>query len=247
VATLAAIPAVAPHPLTPLSGSPGPRGPWRRIDLDGTRPTPLAEAFAALRTAVLLDEGPSRHTLLVTSAQSAEGKTTVAVNLALSLSRLRHRVLLIDANLRFPCIHDALGLDAGPGLVDYLTSDVYWGAFVVPEARPRLDVVVCGMPQGSPTDLLALPRMQELLTHAATAYDFVVIDSPALLAHQADVRTLAMLADSVLLTVRHGVTPREAVSVALAKLPRVCGVVLNRSQDGDVPAHHRDITAAMSA
>jgi succinoglycan biosynthesis transport protein ExoP len=248
VTTLAAIPAVAPQPLALAAGRPArPRGPWRRIDLDGTRPTPLAEAFAALRTAVLLDDGPARRSLLVTSAQSAEGKTTVALNLALSLARLQHRVLLIDANLRYPCIHDALGLDIGPGLVDYLTSEVYWGAFVVTEARPCLDVLVCGMPQGRPSDLLALPRMQELFEQTAPIYDFLIIDSPALLAHQADVRILATLADSVLLTVRHGVTPREAVSLALAKLPRVCGVVLNRSQDRDVPSHYRDAPAAISA
>jgi Mrp family chromosome partitioning ATPase len=103
------------------------------------------------------------------------------------------------------------------------------------------------MPQGRPSDLLALPRMQELFEQTAPIYDFLIIDSPALLAHQADVRILATLADSVLLTVRHGVTPREAVSLALAKLPRVCGVVLNRSQDRDVPSHYRDAPAAISA
>ena len=249
VPTLAAIPAVAPSPWAVLPDRPpGPRGPWRRIDLEGPRPSPLAEAFAALRTAVLLDERPDlKRSLLVTSAQSAEGKTTVSINLALSLARLQHRVLLIDANLRYPCVHEALGLDGSAGLVGYLTTNVFWRAFVAADVRPHLDVLVCGTPVGSPPDLLALPRMRTLMEQAAQAYQFVIVDSPALLAHPADVRTLATLADSVLLTVRHGVTPREAVSVALATLPRVCGIVLNRSQDRDVPSHYRDVATPMSA
>ena len=249
VPTLAAIPAVAADPRAlPPGRLPGPRGPWRRIDLDGSRPTPLAEAFAALRTAVLLDEkSHPRRSLLVTSAQSAEGKTTVSVNLALSLARLQHRVLLVDANMRYPCVHEALALEPGPGLVGYLSTNVFWRAFVATDVRPHLDALVCGTPFGSPPDLLALARMRQLMEQASRAYDFVIVDSPALLAHPADVRTLATLADSVLLTVRHGATPREAVSVALTKLPRVCGIVLNHSQDRDVPPHYRDVSAPIPA
>lgn len=244
VPALAAIPAVGvDRRLTAIEGGRGSRGPWRRIDVEEGRPTPLAEAFAALRTAVLLDDKahPSRS-LLVTSAHSAEGKTTVSVNLALSLARLNYRVLLVDANMRFPCVHDALGLTPGPGLMGYLTTDVFWRAFVDTNVRPHLDVLVCGTPVGSPSDLLALPRMQQLIVQASHAYDYIVIDSPALLAHPADVRSLASLADSVLLTVRHGTTPREAVSVALSKLPRVCGIVLNRSESRDLPAQYRDVS-----
>jgi len=245
VPTLAAIPAVAAPRLLPPGEQVGPRGPWRRIDRDGTQPSPLADAFAALRTAVLLDEdAPAPRALLITSAQSAEGKTTVSINLALSLARLKNRVLLIDANMRFPCVHQAFGLDDQQGLVAYLTTEVCWRAFVYAHVRPDLDVLVCGKPGASPADLLSLPRMRQLVAAASREYDFVIMDSPALLAHPADVRSLATLADNVLLTVRQGRTPREAVSIALSQLDRVSGVVLNRSDSRDVPAYYRDVAAS---
>lgn len=249
VPTLAAIPAVAAEPGYLPPGRPaGPRGPWRRIDREGAHASPLGEAFAALRTAVLLDaDAPPPRVLLITSARSAEGKTTVSINLALSLARLQHRVLLIDGNMRYPCVQDAFGLEDEPGLVGYLTTEVFWRAFVRTQAQPDLDVLVCGKPGASPADLLSLPRMQQLVTAASREYDFVIIDSPALLAHPADVRSLATLVDSVLLTVRQGSTSREAVSVALSQLRNVRGIVLNRSDSRDIPAHYRDASAAIPA
>jgi Mrp family chromosome partitioning ATPase len=110
------------------------------------------------------------------------------------------------------------------------------------EANPGLDVIVCGEWSESPADLLSLPRMRQLVSEASGEYDYVVMDSPALLAHPADVRALAALADSVLLVVRQGTTPREAVSVALSQLTRVRGVILNQSDASDMAAHYRDVT-----
>lgn len=244
VPALAAIPSVVVAArLLPAGTTIGPRGPWRRIDQDAYRQSPLGDAFAALRTAVVLnDDGPPPRVLLVTSARSAEGKTTVSINLALSLARLSYRVLLIDANMRYPCVQQALDLEKGPGLVGYLASDVDWPACGRMEANPGLDVIVCGEWSESPADLLSLPRMRQLVSEASGEYDYVVMDSPALLAHPADVRALAALADSVLLVVRQGTTPREAVSVALSQLTRVRGVILNQSDASDMAAHYRDVT-----
>ena len=246
VPTLASIPRVAPPRHLPAGTVVGPRGPWRRIDREGQEATPLSEAFAALRTAVVLDDdGLAQRVLLITSAQSEEGKTTVSINLALSLARLKNRVLLVDANMRYPCVHEAFGLPNDLGLVACLTMpDVFWGAFVSQAVRPELDVLVCGAPSQSPADLLSLARMRELIAEASGDYDYVVIDSPALLAHPADVRSLASLADHVLLTVRHGTTPRESVSMALSQLDRVSGVVLNHLDSRDIPSHYRDVAAS---
>jgi Mrp family chromosome partitioning ATPase len=76
--------------------------------------------------------------------------------------------------------------------------------------------------------------MEALLHEAAREYEFIVLDSPSLLGSPADVRTLSTLADSVLLTVRHGTTPREAVSFAISQLKDVIGVVLNRADSPDI-------------
>jgi polysaccharide biosynthesis transport protein len=234
VRPLAAIPAVGPQRVLP-GGRGAAAGEWRRIDDGGSGRSPLGDAFAALRNAVLLQDGhAASRVLLVTSAQSAEGKTTVSLNLALSLARLRYRTLLVDANLRYPCIQQALGLPDRSGLSDCLASGLDWHGCVHSEVKPKLDVLAGGAVQGSPADLLSMTAMGELLDAAAREYDFVVVDSPAVLQHLADVRSLGAVADSVLFTIRHGTTRREDVALALSQLDRVAGVVLNRAVGADV-------------
>jgi polysaccharide biosynthesis transport protein len=243
VRTLAAIPSVRPSlKLLPSSSFARSRRQWRRIDEAGAGQSPLGDAFAALRTAVLLRDPAARpRSLLITSAHPEEGKTTVSLNLALSLTRLNHRVLLIDANMRYPCVRDALGLTGQPGgLVRYLVDRSDWHTCLDAYPHTELDVLTGGIPERSPADLLSLPRMRELVAAASREYDFVVMDSPALLTHPADVKCLAALVDNVLLTVRQGDTPREAVSLALAQLDRVSGVVLNRA-DGPIPVVHAGV------
>jgi capsular exopolysaccharide synthesis family protein len=242
VRTLAAIPALrTPMRLRALPGSARSRHHWQRIDDGGAGQSPLADAFAALRTAVLLRDPAARpRSLLVTSAHPEEGKTTVSLNLALSLARLNHRVLLVDANLRYPCVGEALGLKRQPGgLVRYLADRVDWHTCLDAYPHSELDVLTGSKPDRSPADLLSLSRMRELLAAASREYDFVVMDAPALLTHPADVKCLAALADNVLLTVRQGDTPREAVSLALSQLERVIGVVLNRADP--VPVVHAGV------
>lgn len=185
--------------------------------------------------------------LLVTSAQSVEGKTTVSINLALSLARLKYRVLLIDGNMRYPCIQRALELADRPGLVDYLAKGVDWRSSLHSQVQPNLDVLAGAEPEASPADLLSSPRMGRLLDAASNEYDFVIVDSPALLAHPADVHSLAAVVDNVLFTVRQGSTPREAVSLALSQLDRVSGVVLNQSNGRDIGLYQQDLSRKTSS
>jgi len=231
VRPLGAIPAVGADEIPPASAGSlvGPRHRRPRIDGRGDLQSPLGEAFATLRNAMLLqDGGADSRVLLVTSAQSEEGKTTISINLALSLARLKYRVLLVDANMRYPCVQRALGLPDKPGLVDYLSKGADWRTLVHRQVEPNLDVLGGDEPQTSPADLLSLPWMGQLFDAASREYDFVIVDSPAMLSHPADVHSLAAVVDNVLFTIRQGFTPREAVSLALSQLDRVSGVVLNR-------------------
>jgi capsular exopolysaccharide synthesis family protein len=183
---------------------------WNRIEGNGQNAA-LAEAFHELRTSVLLSTAkrpPS--SLLVTSAQGGEGKTTVAANLAVSLAQLGERVLLIDADLRRPSLHNFFGLPNSAGLVNFLTGDPDWRSLVTHPAPIGLDVLFSGPIPPNPADLLSSDYMRALIREASKEYKFVVVDSPPLL-NLADSRILATLVDGVILVVGGGITPRDLV------------------------------------
>ncbi len=204
---------------------------WHRIDTAAQQHSALGEAFRSLRTSVLLStaDRPPR-TLLVSSSQPGEGKTTVSLNLAISLAQLGHRVLLVDGDMRRPSLRRALAIGPSLGLVSYLTGQQDWRVAVQPAGLENLDALVCGPVPPNPAELLSSERMRALLREAKAEYHFVVVDSPPLL-NVTDSRILATLVEGVVLVVKAGTTPRELVQRA-----QVCardvggnliGVVLN--------------------
>ena len=211
---------------------------WHRIDADWEQHSALVEAFRGLRTSVLLStaERPPRS-LLVTSAQPGEGKTTVSTNLAISLAQLGQRVLLVDGDLRRPSVHKNFPITDSSGLVGYLTGQKEWRSLVRTTGTSCLDVLICGPIPPNPAELLSSDRMRTLLHEAVGDYAFVVLDSPPVL-NVADSRILATLVEGLVLVVKGGVTPREiaqrAQSYAHDVGAHVIGVVLNNL---DVHAH----------
>jgi polysaccharide biosynthesis transport protein len=188
---------------------------WNRIEGNGHN-SPLAEAFHELRTSVLLSTAkhPPR-TLLVTSAQGGEGKTTVAANLAVSLAQLGEKVLLIDADLRRPSLHHFFGIPNTCGLVNFLTGNPDWQSLLSHPAPIGLAVLPCGPLPPNPADLLSSEYMPALIREASKEFKFVVLDSPPIL-NLADSRVLSTLVDGVILVVGGGITPRELVHRAYA-------------------------------
>jgi capsular exopolysaccharide synthesis family protein len=214
---------------------------WFQIGRGHEHRSVLADAFAALRSAVVLNQDSSKvRSLLITSPGVGDGKTTVSVNLALSLARLGSRVLLIDADLRHPSVHEALGIAADSGLATYLAGDGEWWSGVQADVFPNLAVLPAAFAPAEPADLLAGARMRQLMEEAAKAYDYVVIDSPPLLPHLADARILGELADGVLLTVRGGSTQRDVALRAVSQLNRVLGIVVNGFDMSEVPPYYRE-------
>jgi len=204
---------------------------WHRIAGGVEPPAALAEAFRGLRTSVLLStaDRPPR-TLLISSSRPSEGKTTISINLAISLAQLKRRVLLIDGDMRRPSVRKAFELGNGLGLVSYLTGQQDWRAAVLPTGVGNLDALVCGPVPPNPAELLSSDRMRSLLDQAREEYQFILVDSPPLL-NVSDARILARLTEGVILVVKGGATPRElaqrAQSYAQDVGANVIGAVLN--------------------
>lgn len=205
---------------------------WHRIDTEGPQQKVLIEAFRSLRTSLLLstaDRPPS--TLLVSSTQPGEGKTTIATNLAITLAQVGQRVLLVDADLRSPSLHKLFRTQENLGLVSYLAGHQDWHAVVRPSGLPGLSLLFCGPIPPNPSELLSSRSMGALIRSAREQYDFVILDSAPMLA-LADSRILATQVSGVLLVVKDGTIPREQVKQTLSGIrsvgANVIGVALNR-------------------
>ncbi len=204
---------------------------WLRVDSAAISSSPLAEAFRSLRTSVLLSTASRPpQSLVFVSAEPAEGKTTICGNLAISLAQLGKRVLVVDADMRRPAVHEFFHLPKAAGLVNYLTGDPDWRALAQPTGIERLDCLVCGPVPPNPSELIFSGRMRDLIREASAEYDLALIDAPPLL-NVADGRILATMVEGVVMVVKSGATPREMVRRAEIYVSevggRLIGVVLN--------------------
>jgi capsular exopolysaccharide synthesis family protein len=217
----------------------GGNGQWLRIDTvkrGGTNSNAVVDAFGALRTAVLFrNDGSHPRSILISSCRAGEGKTTVSVNLAMSLAKLGSRVLLVDADLRRPSVHRALGLHAAPGLVNHLSQDSDWKALVRVGVVDGLDVLTSGGATTRAADLLAGGGMAALLREADARYDYVLVDAPALFINASDATLLSREVDGVVVVVRSRSTPRNLVDRISIDVPNVMGVVLNDLDRSTMP------------
>ena len=192
----------------------------------------MAEAFRIVLPHVIcsaLDRN-DRRTLVLTSANPAEGKTTVACNLAIALAESRQRVLLIDADLRRPHLHKVFGLEDAFGLSSVLQS----GWTSIKSVSQMISENLYVLPSGPPIDdvctVLFTERLRDLFAAVKQEFDIVLIDAPPVLPIP-DARVLGRMADGVILVVRAGQTTREVAHAALRSLIdvrcRVLGTILN--------------------
>jgi polysaccharide biosynthesis transport protein len=195
----------------------------------------VAEAYSLLLTNVsFARSGPPPKAIVITSPLAEDGKTTCAVNLAVTLALRGTKTLLIDADLRRGVIHKGLGVDRAPGLSDMLSRSLSpqeaVRAMKVGGETGALHFLTTGSIPANPSALLESDRFRELLEHFRTQYDTVIIDSPPANIIS-DASVLGRLADAVLLVARSGVTESAALASAVDQLSRVgvtvAGVVLN--------------------
>lgn len=192
----------------------------------------MAESYRALRTSLLLTSlGAPPKTILITSALPREGKTTTSINTAVVLAQKGTRVLLIDADLRRPSIHKALGLGPRVGLSNVLTGGAtLQQATVRSSVLPNLYILPAGTPPPNPAELMASSQMLDLLTELREQYDHVIVDTPPTLS-VTDAVVLSTRVDAVVLVIRSAQTTKPALRRSrdiLAQVnARVAGVLLN--------------------
>ena len=191
----------------------------------------VVEAYRMLRTSVLLSTaGKPPKTILFTSGQPGEGKTTTAINTAISLSQLGASVLLIDADLRRPTVHRVFKMNQPQGLSTYLSRQVEVDPLIHKLWVPNLSVLPCGPIPPNPAELISSERMKEVLKALSEKYDHVLIDSPPLI-NVTDPVILSTMVDGVILVVQAGRSTRDIVRRARHELSsvgaKIFGVVLN--------------------
>ncbi len=196
------------------------------------------EQFRILRTQILQKtEGQGNNCLMVTSALDGEGKSTLAANLAIAIAREVHRtVLLVDADLRRPSLHELFGLKPEAGLVHYLLDHEPISDLLIRTGVEKLSFLPAGGRLPNSTEILRSPRMQELIREVKARYHdrYVIFDTSPLLP-TADPMVLSQFMDGVILVVRAERTARSHVSEALGLLKgrNVLGVVMNDQHETD--------------
>ncbi|HTQ54362.1 MAG TPA: polysaccharide biosynthesis tyrosine autokinase [Bryobacteraceae bacterium] len=204
--------------------------------------TGFEEAVRTLRNSILLGSFDRRlSSLMVTSASPSEGKTTIAVHLALAHAQQKHKTLLIDGDLRRPSVSAKFNIEVQSGLAAALQNGMQWKEKLVKiEDLPELDVLPCGHTSRRAADLIgaALPR---ILEEAAGIYSLVIVDAPPLLGFSEPLQ-MAAAVDGVVIVAKAGHTNRKAVASVVSTLQRVranvIGLVLNEATKDISDTYH---------
>ena len=225
----ACIQSAASVPFTPLSDA-------LLVNPNKPREAP-AEEFRSLRTRLNhMQTVQPLHTLVVTSASPAEGKSFTAANLALTQAQLaEHRVLLIDFDFRRPTVDKVFQIPIAPGMTNYLQGTAAFSDIIRRVDGTNLYVVTAGDPVTNPLELLNLKECSTLISELRSNFDWVILDSPPLL-FAADGNLLATMCDGTILVVRIGTTTFDSVSRALQSLceNNVLGIVVNGARRGEL-------------
>ena len=202
-----------------------------------SKPSLVAEAFRSVLTSILFvgENGNRPRVLVMTSANASEGKTTVVSNLGIAMAEIRRKVLIIDADLRRPRMHQLFSLQNERGLSDVLRTQQISeqqevNGLICHTSVPGLDVLPSGPATHAAANLLYSPHLATLISRFREQYDMVLIDTPPML-QMTDARVAARLADGVVVVARAGKTTRDAITALTQRFKedrsRVLGTILN--------------------
>ena len=231
-------PSPADHQLPPKAFTPA----ETRLDItNGTLVTatdpqsPIAEEYRKLKEMVikLTRADQVRNTLMITSAMSGEGKTTTAINLAISLAQeYDHTVLLIDADLRRPSVDRYLNLGPKPGLAECLLDGAAVPDLLIKTGIGKLVVLPSGRATPNPGELFSSSKMRGLIKEMKHRYAdrYIIIDTPPVLPF-AETRTLSSIVDEVILVVKFGLSTEDNIKDAVEAMrgASMLGLVYNNA------------------
>ena len=202
---------------------------------------PQLESFRRLRTNILASGASGTQVVLLTSAKRGEGKSTVSGNLAVTVAQSGREVVVVDCDLRLPTVHKLFDLPNKRGLTNILANEVSLDEAIQYSAFPRVQVITSGPLPPNPTELLGSQRMLDLIEQLKTTFDFIILDTPALLS-VADAAVLAPAVDNVILVVAQAQTRRGDVQAVRQQLSNVrvksLEVVVNRAEPNGSYAYY---------
>ncbi len=192
-----------------------------------------AEAYRTVRTSVLLSSAGGLQSVVITSATSGEGKTSLSANLAVVLAQLGQTVLLVDADMRKARLHEVFKASNRTGLVNHLATDTAIDDIIETTEVPGLSLVPAGPAPPNPSELLSSKKMRDFVQSIKQRFDYIVFDSPPVLA-VTDASVLGTLVDGTILCVAAGQVTRDAAEDAVDRMSigsvHIIGAVLNKFQ-----------------
>jgi capsular exopolysaccharide synthesis family protein len=198
----------------------------------------LTESFRRLKAMIRgMPGGDKLRTITMTSAGKGEGKSTTALNLAVAMCQdFDSRIAIVDADLRRPRVHRLLGMTPRRGLSDVLGGEVLPEDVLITNSIPRLTILPGGRSSRSPAEMLASPRMRQLVEELKSRFDFVIFDTPPVLT-VADAIVLGPMTGGVILVIQAGKVRKKPIQRAVELLhnSKILGFVLNR---GDLVLSH---------
>lgn len=199
----------------------------------------VREAYKLLRTNLqFYFKDKSNKMFLVTSASAAEGKSTTALNISITMADAGARICLVDLDLRRPSIHKMLQISHMPGVTNVLGGLLTLEEAVRTTQYPNLDVLSSGPIPPNPAELLGTPEMEQMLGALNDKYDFVIIDTPPI-GVVADAMIVEKCTSGIVLVVREGQTTFEMVKQSKLNIDmlqgKIIGIVLNEI---DFDAHY---------
>jgi capsular exopolysaccharide synthesis family protein len=225
------VPYLGPVPAMALNGSPESREKPELVALHSPKST-ASEAYRGIRTGILFSSAEKQpQALLISSAAPQEGKTSTALNLAVSMAQAGGKTILLDCDMRKPSLHKILGYPRDKGMSSILVGNCELRDAVITTQVPNLDIIPCGPIPPNPSEILGSPKMSKLIEFLRKSYSKIIIDSPPITA-VTDAVVLGRLVDGTVLVIRAGDTPREIVKNGLSQLKGVNSPVLGAILNG---------------